>query len=86
MVISFFGMRLFGVSGNLMSLGAIGFGMIVDGAVVMIRNSGARWNNHGQESTLKSVRRASHAVGTVGDLRSCHCHCGVFVYPVSSET
>jgi len=35
-------MRLFGVSANLMSLGAIGFGMIVDGAVVMIGNSVAR--------------------------------------------
>ena len=34
----FIGMRLFGVSANLMSLGAIDFGLIVDGAVVMMEN------------------------------------------------
>ncbi len=39
MLISFLGMRLFGISANLMSLGAIDFGMIVDGAVVMMENS-----------------------------------------------
>jgi cobalt-zinc-cadmium resistance protein CzcA len=32
------GMRVFGVSANLMSLGAIDFGLIVDGAVVMMEN------------------------------------------------
>ncbi len=31
-------MRFFGVSGNLMSLGALDFGLIVDGAVVMVEN------------------------------------------------
>ena len=31
-------MLIFGVSGNLMSLGAIDFGLIVDGAVVMVEN------------------------------------------------
>jgi len=35
----FIGMAIFGVSANLMSLGAIDFGMIVDGSVVMIENS-----------------------------------------------
>ncbi|MBK6589939.1 MAG: efflux RND transporter permease subunit [Acidobacteria bacterium] len=30
-------MRIFNVSGNLMSLGALDFGLIVDGAVVMVR-------------------------------------------------
>jgi len=39
MLISFLGMRFFGISANLMSLGAIDFGMIVDGAVVMMENS-----------------------------------------------
>jgi heavy metal efflux system protein len=32
-------MRIFGVSGNLMSLGALDFGLIVDGAVVMVENA-----------------------------------------------
>jgi len=38
MLSGFLGMRLFGVSANLMSLGAIDFGLIVDGAVVMMEN------------------------------------------------
>ncbi len=36
---AFIGMRAFGVSGNLMSLGAIDFGLIVDGAVIVIENA-----------------------------------------------
>ncbi|MFV0389496.1 MAG: efflux RND transporter permease subunit [Pyrinomonadaceae bacterium] len=32
-------MRIFNVSGNLMSLGALDFGLIVDGAVVMVENA-----------------------------------------------
>ena len=39
MLVSFVNMRVFGVSANLMSLGAIDFGMIVDGAVVMMENA-----------------------------------------------
>jgi cobalt-zinc-cadmium resistance protein CzcA len=38
MLIAFTGMVYAGISGNLMSLGAIDFGLIVDGAVVMIEN------------------------------------------------
>jgi cobalt-zinc-cadmium resistance protein CzcA len=38
MLVGFIGMRYFGVSANLMSLGAIDFGLIVDGAVVMMEN------------------------------------------------
>lgn len=38
MLVGFLGMALFGVSANLMSLGAIDFGLIVDGAVVMVEN------------------------------------------------
>src|SRR5881628_2496810 len=32
------GMDRFGISGNLMSLGAIDFGLIIDGAVVIVEN------------------------------------------------
>jgi len=39
LLVAFIGMNIFGVSANLMSLGAIDFGMIVDGAVVMMENS-----------------------------------------------
>ena len=38
MLVAFMGMNLVGVSGNLMSLGAIDFGLIVDGSVVMVEN------------------------------------------------
>src|SRR3984893_15821908 len=63
MLISFLGMRLFGISANLMSLGAIDFGMIVDGAVVMMENSVHRLEErHGKESPLDSVRHAAHEV------------------------
>lgn len=39
MLAAFVGMRYYGVSGNLMSLGAIDFGLIVDGAVIVIENA-----------------------------------------------
>ncbi len=38
MMMAFVGMRVLGISGNLMSLGALDFGLIVDGAVVLIEN------------------------------------------------
>ena len=63
MLISFINMRLFGLSANLMSLGAIDFGMIVDGAVVMMENSIHRLEEgHENESGLDSVRMAAHEV------------------------
>lgn len=63
MLISFLGMRLYGISANLMSLGAIDFGMIVDGAVVMMENAVHRLESeHGQERPIDSVRRAAKEV------------------------
>jgi cobalt-zinc-cadmium resistance protein CzcA len=38
----FVGMWLFGVSGNLLSLGAIDFGLVVDGAIIIIENAQRR--------------------------------------------
>jgi cobalt-zinc-cadmium resistance protein CzcA len=38
MLVAFLGMVRSGISGNLMSLGAIDFGLIVDGSVVMVEN------------------------------------------------
>lgn len=49
LMFSFLGMRWFGISANIMSLGAIDFGMIVDGSIVMMENI---------------VRRLSHERGT----------------------
>jgi cobalt-zinc-cadmium resistance protein CzcA len=63
MLISFLGMRAFGISANLMSLRAIDFGMIVDGAVVMMENSVHRLEQpHDGESTIDAIRHAAHEV------------------------
>jgi cobalt-zinc-cadmium resistance protein CzcA len=60
MLISFIGMRVAGISANLMSLGAIDFGMIVDGAVVMMENAVHRLEvKSGQEPPIESVRRGA---------------------------
>lgn len=45
-------MRVFNVSGNLMSLGALDFGLIVDGAVVMVENT-IRRRAEAQEHKLR---------------------------------
>ncbi len=42
MLLAAVGMNRLGVSGNLMSLGALDFGLIVDGAVIIVENSVAR--------------------------------------------
>jgi cobalt-zinc-cadmium resistance protein CzcA len=63
MLISFINMRVFGFSANLMSLGAIDFGMIVDGAVVMMENSIHRLEERREgESGLAAVQVAAHEV------------------------
>ncbi|HLA68344.1 MAG TPA: CusA/CzcA family heavy metal efflux RND transporter [Bacteroidota bacterium] len=45
-------MKLTGVSGNLMSLGAIDFGIIVDGAVVLVENALRKLHERQQETGL----------------------------------
>ncbi len=61
MLVAFIGMRLFGVSANLMSLGAIDFGMIVDGAVVMMENAVRRLHIR-TEHPGERIRLAAHEV------------------------
>ncbi|MCF8223897.1 MAG: CusA/CzcA family heavy metal efflux RND transporter [Bacteroidales bacterium] len=51
MLFAFIGMREFGLAANLMSLGAIDFGMVVDGSVVMVENIVKRL--HGNKSANK---------------------------------
>jgi cobalt-zinc-cadmium resistance protein CzcA len=67
MLIGFIGMRVFGVSANLMSLGAIDFGLIVDGGVVMMENfirrrSEAHAHPHGDEGRLRLFTSAATEV------------------------
>ena len=52
------------IPANLLSLGALDFGMVVDGAVVMVENI-VRHLSHGRRkdlSTLEQIREASHEV------------------------
>ena len=62
MLCAVIGMNRFGISGNLMSLGAIDFGLIVDGAVVMIENAVRRLaearEHKGITLTRKEVRHS----------------------------
>ncbi|GHG96495.1 CusA/CzcA family heavy metal efflux RND transporter [Comamonas sp. JC664] len=51
MLCAFIGMRALGVSGNLMSLGAIDFGLIVDGALIIVENA------------VRHIAERSHALG-----------------------
>lgn len=66
------GMTFGGVSGNLMSLGAVDFGLIIDGAVVMVENIvrvlGERQHELGRKLTAKerfeAVHEAAEQVGS----------------------
>ena len=60
-------MRIFNVSGNLMSLGALDFGLIVDGAVVMVENTIRRRADAQHEA--ESSGQAENAQRTI--LESC---------------
>jgi heavy metal efflux system protein len=63
MLVSFVNMRVFGVSANLMSLGAIDFGMIVDGAVVMMENAIHRLEERPPgEASIETIRSAASEV------------------------
>jgi len=66
------GMAQFGISGNLMSLGAVDFGLIIDGAVVIVENIvrqfGQRQHQLGRplnaEERMRTVLAASKQVGS----------------------
>ncbi len=60
MMFSFMGMKALGISANIMSLGAIDFGMIVDGSIVMVENT-VRKLSHGEnpnQSTFQVVQES----------------------------
>ena len=57
-------LRLKGIPANLLSLGALDFGMVVDGAVVMVENI-VRHMSHGErthKTPLERIREAAHEV------------------------
>lgn len=65
MLVAFTGMVAAGLSGNLMSLGAIDFGLVVDGSVVMIENivrKLAERKQTGSSSTMTTILEACREV------------------------
>jgi len=64
MLFAFIGMEWLGISANLMSLGAIDFGMIVDGSVVMVENFVRKLSHKNPELTkLQVIEGAAKEVG-----------------------
>ena len=62
---AFMGMRVFGITANLMSLGAVDFGVVIAGAVVIAENAVRRMQHGavaGGESRLDTIRAATHEV------------------------
>ena len=79
MLVAIIGMRYFGISANLMSLGAIDFGLIVDAAVIIVENCVRRLGEKRRElgralsgeERRATVREASVEVrkaGQVGEI------------------
>lgn len=62
MLFAFIGMREFGFAANLMSLGAIDFGMIVDGSVVMVENIVHRLQDRKEQNIFCTIREATFEV------------------------
>lgn len=62
------GMRFFGISANLMSLGAIDFGLLVDGSVVIIENLLRRFEEHGNAAALSLKQRVELVIDAAGEV------------------
>ena len=66
--LSLFGALIFlnvsGISGNLLSLGAIDFGILIDGSVVMVENILRRLSEHHGHNRLEVVRAAALEVAS----------------------
>lgn len=60
MLFAILGMQRFGISGNLMSLGAIDFGIIVDGAVIMVENC-VRRLSEARKAKGQTLTKEEHA-------------------------
>src|SRR5690606_22163103 len=63
MLWAFIGMRWFGYSANLMSLGALDFGLLVDASVVMVENIMRRTDEAPEEAAPRRIRDAAVEVG-----------------------
>ena len=79
LLFAFLAMKEFGVSANLMSLGALDFGLIVDASVVMVENFVRRLEHAGD---ITPDARLADPIGGPRDgpanrVRRLHHHCGV---------
>ncbi len=63
-------MRMFGVSGNLMSLGAIDFGLIVDGAVIIVEAIVHRLQGNKTTSNLTAREMDAEVYSAASNIRS----------------
>lgn len=67
MLVTAIGMNAFGVTGNLMSLGALDFGLIVDGSVIIVENSlrrlSERQRHEGRLLTLEERLQETREAG-----------------------
>ena len=85
MLVAIIGMRYFGISANLMSLGAIDFGLVVDAAVIIVENCVRRLAEKRHElgralsgeERRATIREASVEVRTGGTGRRDPDHCGL---------
>lgn len=69
---AFIGMWLFGVSGNLISLGAIDFGLVVDGAIIIVENALRRMAERREEvgRPLVDAERRALVLSASSEVRS----------------
>jgi cobalt-zinc-cadmium resistance protein CzcA len=61
MAVALIGMKVFGISANLMSLGALDFGLIVDGSIVMMENLLTRIEHHQPKTLGERIAQAKEA-------------------------
>ncbi len=59
MFFTFIGMNWLGLSANLMSLGAIDFGMVVDGSVVMMENIVHKLEHHENDEMINTIKEGA---------------------------
>ena len=67
------------ISANLLSLGALDFGMVVDGAVVMVENIVRHLNRHERQrrTPMERIREAAHEVQRPVFYAIAHHHHGI---------
>lgn len=63
LLIAFIGMVALGTPANLISLGAVDFGIVVDSTVIMVENIFRHLGKHGSGTILQRIRAAASEVG-----------------------